>query len=147
MCLYEGAASRAFAFRREPRGILPTILNTLLTRRKAAKREMANADGLARAIANGKQLALKLVANSIYGFTGAAELGMLPQPQIAAAVTYMGRKLTLGTKALCERDGAASDPLCVETVAQPEKSTEQARSDSRTRGLRHMASLRWGWLQ
>jgi len=94
----------AVAFRREPRGILPTILNTLLTRRKAAKREMANAHGLARAIANGKQLALKLVANSIYGFTGAAELGMLPQPQIAAAVTYMGRKLTLGTKALCERE-------------------------------------------
>ena len=90
-------------FQREPKGILPNILSTLLTRRKAAKREMANATGLSRAIANGKQLALKLVANSIYGFTGAAELGMLPQPQIAAAVTYMGRKLTLGTKALCEK--------------------------------------------
>ena len=90
-------------FRREPQGILPTILSTLLKRRKAAKREMAGASGLARAIANGRQLALKLVANSIYGFTGAAELGMLPQPQIAAAVTYMGRKLTLGTKALCEK--------------------------------------------
>jgi DNA polymerase delta subunit 1 len=92
------------AFKREPRGILPTILDTLLKRRKAAKREMAQSEGLAKAIANGKQLALKLVANSIYGFTGAAELGMLPQPQIAAAVTYMGRKLTIGTKALCEKE-------------------------------------------
>ena len=91
-------------FKREPQGILPSILSTLLKRRKAAKREMANAEGLQRAIANGKQLALKLVANSIYGFTGAAELGMLPQPQIAAAVTYMGRKLTLGTKRLCEQE-------------------------------------------
>ena len=90
-------------FQREPQGILPSILSTLLQRRKAAKREMAQAQpGLHKAIANGKQLALKLVANSIYGFTGAAELGMLPQPQIAAAVTYMGRKLTLGTKRLCE---------------------------------------------
>lgn len=94
----------AVDFQREPRGILPSMLDTLLKRRKAAKREMAQAEGLARAIANGKQLALKLVANSIYGFTGAAELGMLPQPQIAAAVTYMGRKLTLGTKALCEQE-------------------------------------------
>ena len=91
-------------FRREPRGVLPGILDTLLRRRKAAKREMAQATGLQRAIANGRQLALKLVANSIYGFTGAAELGMLPQPQIAAAVTFMGRKLTLGTKALCEKE-------------------------------------------
>lgn len=90
-------------FKREPQGILPSILDTLLKRRKAAKREMAQAHGLQKAIANGKQLALKLVANSIYGFTGAAELGMLPQPQIAAAVTYMGRKLTLGTKYLCEK--------------------------------------------
>jgi DNA polymerase delta subunit 1 len=92
-------------FRREPRGILPTILDTLLGRRKQAKREMAAAaPGLPKAIANGQQLALKLVANSIYGFTGAAEVGMLPQPQIAAAVTCMGRKLTLGTKALCEKE-------------------------------------------
>ena len=92
-------------FKREPRGILPSILDTLLKRRKAAKREMAQAKpGLQKAIANGRQLALKLVANSIYGFTGAAELGMLPQPQIAAAVTHMGRKLTLSTKAICERE-------------------------------------------
>lgn len=91
-------------FQRSPRGILPTILDTLLQRRKAAKREMAQATGLQRAIANGRQLALKLVANSIYGFTGAAELGMLPQPQIASAVTYMGRQLTLGTKRLCEKE-------------------------------------------
>ena len=92
-------------FRREPRGILPTILDTLLGRRKQAKREMAAAaPGLPKAIANGQQLALKLVANSIYGFTGAAEVGMLPQPQIAAAVTCMGRKLTLGTKTLCEKE-------------------------------------------
>jgi len=92
-------------FRREPRGILPTILDTLLGRRKQAKREMAAAaPGLPKAIANGQQLALKLVANSIYGFTGAAEVGMLPQPQIAAAVTCMGRQLTLGTKALCEKE-------------------------------------------
>ena len=93
------------SFRRHPRGILPDMLDTLLRRRKQAKHEMKQAEpGLQRAIADGKQLALKLVANSIYGFTGAAQLGMLPQPQIAAAVTYMGRKLTLGTKALCERE-------------------------------------------
>ena len=91
-------------FRRSPRGILPNILETLLQRRKAAKRDMQQAQGLQKAIANGRQLALKLVANSIYGFTGAAKVGMLPQPQIAAAVTYMGRKLTLGTKALCEKE-------------------------------------------
>jgi len=92
------------AFRREPRGMIPCILDALLSRRKAAKKEMANAKGLGRAVANGKQLALKLVANSIYGFTGAAELGMLPQPQIASAVTYMGRKLLMCAKKVCERE-------------------------------------------
>ena len=127
----------ATAFARQPRGILPTILETLLKRRKAAKQNMATAHGLERAIANGKQLALKLVANSIYGFTGAAALGMLPQPQIAAAVTFMGRKLTLGTKALCEREPGVtcvygdtdSVFLCLEGV------TDIARASARAEQL------------
>lgn len=127
-------------FQRKPRGILPQILETLLKRRKVAKREMAQASGLQKAIANGRQLALKLVANSIYGFTGAAELGMLPQPQIAAAVTHMGRKLTLGTKAICEREEGVtcvygdtdSVFLCLKGVRDIHEASRRAEALART---------------
>ena len=94
-----GAAS----FKRNKKGLLPLILDTLLSNRKRAKKAKANAKTpLERDIQDGKQLALKLIANSMYGFCGAAEVGMLPCPQIAASVTYVGRQLALNTKRLCE---------------------------------------------
>lgn len=94
------------SFRRKPQGLLPKILQTLLANRKKAKKAMkAATTPLEYSIQDGKQLALKLCANSLYGFTGTSqEVGMLPCPEIASAVTFMGRKLTLNTKRICERD-------------------------------------------
>jgi len=94
------------AFSKQSEGLLPKILKTLLANRKKAKKAMAAAgDPLQKSILDGKQLALKLCANSLYGFTGTSqEVGMLPCPEIASAVTFMGRKLTLNTKRICERD-------------------------------------------
>ena len=94
------------SFQRKPQGLLPKILQTLLANRKKAKKAMKAANTpLEYSIQDGKQLALKLCANSLYGFTGTSqEVGMLPCPEIASAVTFMGRKLTLNTKRICERD-------------------------------------------
>ncbi|CAM9492035.1 unnamed protein product, partial [Phaeothamnion confervicola] len=80
------------------RGILPDILDELLAARKRAKRDMALAtDPNERAVQNGRQLALKVSANSVYGFTGAT-VGQLPCLPIASSVTAYGRNLLFKTK-------------------------------------------------
>ena len=54
-----------------------------------------------RAVQNGRQLALKISANSVYGFTGAG-VGQLPCLPIASSVTSYGRFLLEKTKAYVE---------------------------------------------
>jgi len=84
------------------KGILPTILSELLSARKQAKKDMKNAPNeFEKAVQNGRQLALKVSANSVYGFTGAA-VGQLPCMAIASTVTNYGRQLLEKTKACVE---------------------------------------------
>jgi DNA polymerase delta subunit 1 len=84
------------------KGILPTILDELLSARKRAKKDMKNApNDFERAVQNGRQLALKVSANSVYGFTGAT-VGQLPCVPIASSVTSYGRMLLEKTKAFVE---------------------------------------------
>jgi DNA polymerase delta subunit 1 len=86
------------------KGILPTILEELLAARKRAKKDMKNAaTDFERAVQNGRQLALKVSANSVYGFTGVAN-GMLPCVPIAATTTFYGRQLLEKTKAFVEEN-------------------------------------------
>jgi DNA polymerase delta subunit 1 len=83
-------------------GILPHVLTALLSARKVAKRDMKRATSKhARNIANGRQLALKVCCNSVYGFTG-TWYGYLPEQRIASSVTETGRYLALKTKKFCE---------------------------------------------
>ncbi len=84
------------------KGILPEVLDELLTARKKAKKDMATAtDPLVKAVQNGRQLALKISANSVYGFTGAI-VGHLPCVPIASSTTSIGRDLLLQTKKFVE---------------------------------------------
>ena len=46
---------------------------------------------------DGRQLALKISANSVYGFTGAQE-GMLPCLPISSSVTAFGRQMIEQTR-------------------------------------------------
>jgi len=83
-------------------GLLPMILQELLAARKRAKKEMAEAtDPLTKMVLNGRQLALKISANSVYGFTGAT-VGQLPCLEISASVTAFGRQMIDHTKAMVE---------------------------------------------
>ncbi len=83
-------------------GILPEILDELLSARKRAKALMKEAkDELEYAVLNGRQLALKISANSVYGFTG-AQVGKLPCLEISASVTAFGRQMIEATKAYVE---------------------------------------------
>jgi len=89
-CKFVGASAR--------KGLLPMILEELLTARKKAKKEMKEAtDPLTAAVLDGRQLALKISANSVYGFTGAT-VGQLPCLEISASVTAFGRTMIDETK-------------------------------------------------
>lgn len=80
------------------KGILPTILDELLTARKKAKADLKKeTDPFKRDVLNGRQLALKISANSVYGFTG-ANIGKLPCLAISSSVTAFGREMIEKTK-------------------------------------------------
>jgi len=84
------------------KGLLPMILEELLGARKRAKKEMAEAeDPLTKMVLNGRQLALKISANSVYGFTGST-MGVLPSLEISSSVTAFGRQMIDQTKSLVE---------------------------------------------
>ena len=51
-----------------------------------------------RGVLDGRQLALKISANSVYGFTG-AQVGQLPCLPISSSVTSFGRTMIELTKA------------------------------------------------
>ncbi|KAK0090917.1 hypothetical protein PV325_000083 [Microctonus aethiopoides] len=80
------------------KGILPEILEHLLSARKKAKADLKNeTDPLKRKVLDGRQYALKVSANSVYGFTG-AQMGKLPCLEISASVTAYGRTMIDRTK-------------------------------------------------
>ncbi|KAL2885889.1 DNA polymerase delta catalytic subunit [Ceratocystis lukuohia] len=80
------------------KGLLAQILEELLSARKQAKRELAiETDPFKKAVLNGRQLALKISANSVYGLTGATT-GKLPCLEIARSTTSFGRQMIERTK-------------------------------------------------
>ena len=80
------------------KGLLSQILEELLGARKRAKKELAiESDPFKKAVLNGRQLALKISANSVYGLTGAT-VGKLPCLAIASSTTSYGRQMIEKTK-------------------------------------------------
>ena len=85
-------------------GVLPCILRELLRARKMAKEDMKKEkDPLRYAVLDGRQLALKISANSVYGFTG-AQVCQLPCLAISSSVTGFGRQMIEATKNLIEEE-------------------------------------------
>ncbi|XP_030767293.1 DNA polymerase delta catalytic subunit [Sitophilus oryzae] len=79
-------------------GLLPHILQHLLAARKKTKALLKDAkDPVLKAVLNGRQLAYKISANSVYGFTG-AQVGKLPCLEISGSVTAYGRAMIEQTK-------------------------------------------------
>lgn len=84
------------------KGLLTQILEELLGARKRAKKELAiETDAFKKAVLNGRQLALKISANSVYGITGAT-VGKLPCLAIASSTTSYGRQMIERTKSEVE---------------------------------------------
>ncbi len=96
------------------KGVLPAILEDLISARKRAKADLKKeTDPFKMAVLDGRQLALKvrstyqsvvmrvqISANSVYGFTGAT-VGKLPCLQVSQSVTAFGRTMIEFTKQVC----------------------------------------------
>ena len=73
-------------------GIIPEILSELLTERKATQAKMKEeTDPFKKRNLDGKQLALKITANSLYGQLGATTSPIYLKP-LAASITAVGRR-------------------------------------------------------
>ncbi|KAG9037465.1 DNA-directed DNA polymerase delta [Tulasnella sp. JGI-2019a] len=93
-----------FATTKRRKGLLPTILEDLISARKRAKADLKKeTDPFKRAVLDGRQLALKVSANSVYGFTGAT-IGKLPCLAISSSVTAYGREMIEMTKTKVEAE-------------------------------------------
>jgi DNA polymerase elongation subunit (family B) len=83
-------------------GIIPEILTYLLTTRSQCKKQMEKEKDLFIInILNGKQLAYKITANSLYGQTGAS-VSPIFMKEIAASTTSTGREFLLFSKYFIE---------------------------------------------
>uniref|UniRef100_A0A674HF38 DNA polymerase n=1 Tax=Taeniopygia guttata TaxID=59729 RepID=A0A674HF38_TAEGU len=93
-----------FVTPRVRRGVLPRVLEGLLAARSRVKAALAEEqDPERRQVLDGRQLALKVSANSVYGFTG-AQAGRLPCLEISQSVTGFGRQMIEKTKQLVESE-------------------------------------------
>lgn len=73
-------------------GLLPHILQHLLAARKKTKALLKEAtDPVVKAVLDGRQLAYKISANSVYGFTG-AQVGKLPCLEISGVRFLIKKK-------------------------------------------------------
>jgi len=128
----------AFLYPHVKEGVLPKMLKSLLGARKVAKKMMENAKTPGeKAKYNAKQLALKLGANSVYGFTGAG-VGSLPCFAVSRSVTAYGRGYIEMTKAFVEQLPMLSDP---EKYPLPEN-TPTAKTHS-LNGISRDGQLPW----
>jgi len=102
---YENTPTGDYFVKKEVRkGLLPLILEELIAARKRARDQLAKeTDPFKKKVLDGRQLALKISANSVYGFTG-AQVGQLPCLQISSSVTSYGREMiTLTQKLVSEK--------------------------------------------
>lgn len=104
-----------FVKREVKQGILTTMLEELLGARKQAKKDLkAATDPFMKEVLNGRQLALKISANAVYGFTGAS-VGKLPCMEISASTTAYGRMMIENTKAEVEKQYKDADVIYGDT--------------------------------
>lgn len=79
-----------FRFIKEPIGVIPELLQTLLKQRAETKKSMKHADSDLAIVLDKRQLAYKISANSMYGAMG-VQKGYLPFMPGAMATTAIGR--------------------------------------------------------
>jgi len=85
-------------------GVLPSVVKELIETRAAVKKEMkTETDPEMKRQLNAKQLALKDMANSLYGYTGYIR-SRLYVMDVAGAITSYGRENIVKTKSIIEKN-------------------------------------------
>lgn len=84
------------------KGVMPELLRKMMEARSHVKKQMKKATGEFRKILDARQIALKLLSNSFYGYTGflQARLYVL---DVANAITSLGRENIIRTKKEIEK--------------------------------------------
>jgi DNA polymerase elongation subunit (family B) len=100
---------RKYRFLKEPKGVLPTILQNLLDARKKTRNQMKEykkqGNDLLLNVLDKRQLSYKISANSMYGAMGVRK-GYLPFMPGAMATTFMGRtNIEIVSKVIPEKYG------------------------------------------
>lgn len=99
--IFPDCQTEKFVTTKRREGLLSKILTNLLEARARAKKDLkSEADPFRKAVLDGRQRALKIAANSVYGFTGAVR-GKLPCIAISANTTAFGRRMIAQTKDVC----------------------------------------------
>ena len=89
---HRASDTKEYTFVTSTEGVVPLIIRELLWARKKARKEMeGERDPDRKTLLNARQLALKVSANSVYGFMGAIKRGMYSCLAIADSVTSCGR--------------------------------------------------------
>ncbi len=99
----EAPSGGVFVSQKVSKGIIPAILENLLNRRQATREKMKTANEEEYRVLDATQLALKILLNSFYGYSGYAR-ARLYSLTLASAVTSFGRENILRTKKLIEED-------------------------------------------
>jgi DNA polymerase elongation subunit (family B) len=109
--------SRTYSFVKNVQGIIPSLLQHLLKARKVAKRAMAAATNeFEHSVQNGRQLALKVSCNSVYGFFGVnPKRGLMSCKPVAAVTTLKGRGFIEASKSYVESFYTGSSVLYGDT--------------------------------
>jgi DNA polymerase I len=92
-----------FVCRNIVKGIVPSILEDLLDRRQQTRVKMKTANEDDKRVLDATQLALKILLNSFYGYSGYTR-ARLYSLTLAGAVTSFGRENILHTKDLIENE-------------------------------------------
>lgn len=100
--VFTTVAGHRFVLKTKYMGILPRVLYDLVDQRNKAKADMKKEkDEFKKAVFNARQLALKVVCNSVYGFTGAPE--NYPMVAIAESVTLTGQQMNVLSQDLARK--------------------------------------------
>lgn len=106
----------------DTQGVLPRLLNNLVSRRREVKKLLQGAEGAEKAQYDIKQQALKLTANSMYGCLGYVNSRFYAKP-LAMLVTNKGREILMDTRQLAELLGLRvvygdTDSVMIDTGVQ-----------------------------
>lgn len=128
------ASGCAFVLPHVRKGIIPTILDELLSLRAKAKGLLKRAKWGTQewAMYNGRQNGLKVVANSMYGALGTL-LGQLVNLDVAETVTTSGREALFQTCEVLEeisrRRKEFGYEMCYKTIVDPDTGEEKQVRD------------------